>query len=521
MLGADSELDDLASWLRVLERIVAQSANMVVITDAQQRIRWVNQTYTQVTGWTFEEVRGRKAGELVHGPGTDRQTAHQMGDQLRQGKAVSGIELVNYRKNGQPYIVLLNVEPIRNQYGQTVAYFSIQSDVTEKRALERSNAQLQHHLQVAQQLARLGRVEFDPVTRQMRWSAEVYDILEAEPGQIRQQFRELVARVEAEARAELGHKIALTLTTGTEFDLELPIVTCRGNRRWVRCKGAPERRESGFHPPGTWTIQDVTVYRELIEQKHLTNEKLQAMVLDRTRNLEEANRSLEAFSHALSHDLKKPIRHMVSYSEIVQEALATGDVPAAASYCKRIVAAGGKLQSVIDGILSFSRLGRGGLNLEKVDMSQLLQECLSDTVNSFPGRAVIVTGMEQLPEVWADPVLMREVWCNLLDNALKYSAMQEQTRLDLVCGRDNTAWTISLKDNGCGFDPSHQAQIFEMFGRADPQGAIPGDGIGLALCQRIVQSHGGRIWAESAPGAGSTFHVVLPASPDLSGLTRA
>lgn len=519
MLDVDTDFDDLTSWLLILEKIVEQSANMVVITDAQQRIRWINQTYTRVTGWTVEEARGRKAGELVHGPATDQDTAQWVGACLRQGRSVSGVELINYRKNGQPYTVLLNVEPIRNGLGQTVAFFSIQSDVSEKRALERSNAQLQHHLQVAQQLARLGRVEFDRTTREMRWSAEVYDILEVEPGQIGQRFRDLLACVEADARLGLEHQLALTLTSGAEFDLELPIVTHRGKRRWIRCRGMPERGDKGFRPPGTWTIQDVTVYKELIEQKRLTNEKLQIMVCERTRNLEEANRSLEAFSHALSHDLKKPIRHMVSYSEIAREALTNGDLPAAINYCDRVIAAGSKLQSVIDGILSFSRLGRQGLKLEKLEMSKLLRECLCDTLNSFPQRSVLVTGIEELPQIWADPVLMREVWCNLLDNALKYSAMREQTRLDLTCLREDGTWTISLSDNGCGFNARHQTQIFEMFGRADPDGNIPGDGIGLALCHRIVQSHGGRIWAESVPGEGSSFHVKLPIGPAASGFT--
>ena len=234
------------------------------------------------------------------------------------------------------------------------------------------------------------------------------------------------------------------------------------------------------------------------------------MVEERTRHIEEANHSLEAFSHALSHDLKKPIRHMVSYAQIVQEALASEDIAAARAYCHKIVDAGMRMQSLIDGMLEFSRMGRRGISPAWVAMSQLAKDCLGDVAASFHSRPFCVTGLESLPEVWADPVLLREVWANLIDNAFKYSIGQTLTRLDFACESTEVDWTLSLRDNGCGFNNSMHSHIFQMFGRANPDAAIAGDGIGLALCQRIVQAHGGRIWAESQPGEGSTFYVCLP-----------
>lgn len=510
MLEAQDELDDLSSWLLILEKIVEQSANMVVITDADQRIRWVNRTYTDVTGWRLDEARGKKAGDLLRGPATDMGSAREVGQRLRSGLSVSGVEMTNYRKNGEPYTVLLSIEPLRDSSGKVVAFFSIQSDVTERRALEHSNRELQRHLQEAQQLARLGRIDFNPQTQLMRWSTEVFAILDLTPGEVRQSFRELLGFVAEEAREELQREIGRTLAEGCAFDHEMPILTRQGHRRWVRCRGMPERLGTGFRPPGTWTIQDVTIYRELIEQKRLTNERLQLMVTERTRHLEEANQSLEAFSHALSHDLKKPIRHMVSYSEIVQNSLAAGDLAAAKNYSAKVVAAGLRLQSVIDGMLTFSRLGRQGLQPTAIDLTQRMTEWLEDTCSSFPAQAVEVEGIDQLPTVWADPILLREVWCNLLDNAFKYSGMRDVTRLKWSTQYEDGGWTVSLRDNGCGFDAAQQERVFEMFGRLGNPCGIEGDGIGLALCRRIVQSHGGRIWAQSWPDQGSAFYVWLP-----------
>lgn len=513
MLDDTDELNDLTSWLLILEKIVARSANMVVITDAERRIRWVNRTYTQVTGWALEEAQGKRAGELVKGPQTDQQLSHVVGHRLRQGLSVSGVEMVNYRKDQSPYTVLLSIEPIRDRQGQPVAYFSIQSDISEKRALEQANARLQHHLQVAQRLARLGRVEFDADTGEMHWSSEVFSILEHPPDDDSpKSLQVMLAYVDASAQQEVRSRLRHVMAAGDEFDHEIPITTRHGHRRWVRCRGVPALEVDTVRPPSTWTIQDVTVYRELIEQKRLTNERLQAMVEERTLHLEEANRSLEAFSHALSHDLKKPIRHMVSFAEIVRDTLAEGDLRSAQVYCDKIVGAGKRMQSMIEGMLAFSRMGRRAVSPGWIGMDAMTRECLVEVTASFPERQLQTTGLNELPPVWADPVLMREVWINLIDNAIKYSRPGPPIRLNFACDTSDKGWTLSLQDNGCGFNAALETKVFEMFSRASPDASIPGDGIGLALCQRIVSAHGGRIWATSRLGEGSVFFVFLPST---------
>lgn len=510
MLDTTDALNDLTSWLLILEKIVEQSANMVVITDSAQRIRWVNQTYTKTTGWKLEEVQGKRAGEQLHGPLTDPLVKQRLRDRLSQGISVAGAEIVNYRKNGEPYTALLNIEPIRDDQGKVVAYFSIQSDISEKRALEKANVELQNHLQVAQRLARLGRIEFNAVTGLVRWSSEVYSILELPKDEAPKTSEAVLEYLCPETQLELLKGLEEVMQSGEEFDRELPITTHKGRRRWVRCRGIPEKNGDRLQLPTTWTVQDVTLYKELIEQKRLTNEKLRAMVDERTHHLEEANRSLEAFSHALSHDLKKPVRHMASYAEILEESLAASDIASAKSYCRKIVAAGKLLQSQIDGLLRFSRLGRLGISPSRVAMADLVNDCLVQVAASFQELRFHAVGVETLPEVLADPVLFREVWTNLIDNAFKYSSHQEMIQLAFASASTESGWTLSLRDNGCGFDPNIQPHIFQMFGRADPDEVVTGDGIGLALCKRIVLAHGGRMWADSARGEGSTFFVFLP-----------
>lgn len=517
MLDDTEERNNLSSWLRILEKIVAQSANMVVITDAEQRVRWVNQTYTDITGWTLHEALGQRAGDLVRGPLTNLQVSAMVGKRLRQGLSVSGVEMVNYRKNGSSYTVSLNIEPVCDSLGHPVAYFSIQTDISDKRALEQANARLQSHLQVAQRLARLGWVEFDAESGHLQWSGEVDCILERpSDDDAPKTLQMLLGYVAPSVRSHLRQCLKMVLENGDEFDQELPITTHQGQRRWVRCRGVPERHSDGTHYASTWTIQDVTVYKELIEQRRLTNEQLQVMVDQRTLHLEEANRSLEAFSHALSHDLKKPIRHMASYAEIVHESLAAGDTRSAQDYCRKIVGAGTRMQSLIEGLLAFSRMGRRGINPSWVTMESMVKECLNEVADSFPEREFCGTGTQTLPTVWADPVLLREVWTNLIDNAFKYSHAQSPMCLHFSCTTSDNGWTLCIEDNGRGFNEAMAPQIFQMFGRAAPDETIDGDGIGLAICQRILLAHGGRIWATSQQGKGSAFFLHLPRTPSTA-----
>lgn len=513
MLATDIGFEHLGSWLQVLQRIVEHSANMVVITDREQRIRWVNRAYSSVTGWPLEEVLGRRASEFLHGPLTSRRATAQLKSALSGGRAVSGIELVNYRKNGQAYTVLLNIEPIHDGHGEVAAFFSIQTDISERKRLELSNASLQRHLDAAQKLARLGRIEYDHESARTRWSHEVFELLERTPDEAPHDFAELMESVPPERREDLHQQLAQSLRTGEAFDEEFPLLTAQGQRRWVRCRGIPEFSGEAYRLPATWTVQDVTVYYELLEERQRANQNLNRVVSERTRQLEEANRTLTNFSHAISHDLKKPIRHMVSFAELLQSRLDTNDLEQARLYGEKVRAAGRHLQTLVEALLRFSRLGRHAVGKQPLALRHTIEPLVAEALATFPQRRIEFSGLDSLPVVMADPVLIHEVWVNLIDNAVKYSVHSDPAHITFGCREEARGWDIWIRDNGRGFDPGQHERILQMFGRACEDAAIAGDGIGLALTQQIVESHGGRLWGESVPGEGACFHVWLP-KPD-------
>lgn len=505
-------IDDLSVWLGMLQKIVDDSTNMVVVTDAERRIKWVNATYTRTTGWTLEECAGKRPRELLHGPATDTADLSRLANLLRQKVSVSNFELVNYKKSGEPYHVSLNIEPIHDSAGAVYAYLSIQSDITERRQLELRTIELSQRLEVAQRLARLGRIETDLASGRSRWSSEVYRILGMSPDETPRGFDDLLAFAHPEDLPALERATGASNGRGDEVELEFRVVGVHGGRRWVRCRGVPLLDGGGYRAPVVWSVQDITLYKERLEEKRLRNEVLNQLVLARTRKLEESNRALEEFSYALSHDLRTPLRHVVGFAELLKEELGSGSFDACAPYCDRILGAAGKMQRLIEGMLSFARFGRDGLRVAPIDLAELIRDVVAGLA-SDAGPSEIRWRIEQgLPTVQGDPVLMREVWVNLLGNALKYSGHRDISEIEVGWHAHPEGWVLFVRDNGVGFDPAQADKLFGMFQRLHRSGRFPGEGIGLALVRRIVESHGGRIWATSRVDQGATFYFFLPAT---------
>lgn len=506
---------DLNLWLAMLENIVGNSTNMVVITDAQRRITWVNAAYSQITGWSLEQCRGRSPGELLHGPGTDAVELERIGARIRRGQSVSGVELLNYKQSGEPYWTSLSIEPMRNHAGEVVAYLSIQSDITERRRMAQEAAELRHRLEEAQRLARLGCIERHPVTRALRCSSEICRILGWPVETPPRSFDAIWPQVHEQDAPGLRRAWQRCQATGEELDHECRVLDTTGRERWVRCRGAPHPGPDGFDLPLVLSVQDITAYKQRLAERARRNQELEIKVQARTRQLEESNRALEEFSYALSHDLRTPLRHMASFAELVREALPQNADAHLVTYCDKIVQGSQRMKELIDGMLSFARLGSDGMRHECVDVQALLAEVIQQMESAHPARPVRWQVQPGHPPVIGDAVLLREVWINLLDNALKYSADRALSEIALGWRPVPEGTEYWVRDNGVGFEPAKADKLFGMFARLDHERRYEGSGIGLALTRRVVESHGGRIWAESRPGDGACFHLVLPAAVDL------
>jgi signal transduction histidine kinase len=241
------------------------------------------------------------------------------------------------------------------------------------------------------------------------------------------------------------------------------------------------------------------------------NETLERRVAERTRELSEATREMESFSYTISHDLRAPLRAMASFSALLKDRLGPDRPAEVEDYLQRIEKNAVRMGRLIDDLLAFSRAGRGELERREVDMSALAKEVLESLASPETKRAHIEIG--DLPRAHCDPLLMRQVWTNLIDNALKFSQKAEQPRIEIGgLARDGMVeyW---VKDNGIGYDPAHAGKLWGVFERLHTAAeAPPGTGIGLAIVKRIVERHGGTVRAEGSPGAGARFGFSVPAA---------
>jgi PAS domain S-box-containing protein len=242
------------------------------------------------------------------------------------------------------------------------------------------------------------------------------------------------------------------------------------------------------------------------EVRHL-NAELEARVERRTAELELANKELEAFSYTISHDLRAPLRAIDGFSRIIATEYAEGLGAEASRYFDLVRANAAQMSTLIDDLLSFSRLSRQALDRRRIDHLGVVQAALADLERTEPRTAQVTVG--QIAPCEADPSLLKQVWVNLLSNAVKFSAGVERPEVEAGNFERAGETVYFVRDNGVGFDMQYAGKLFGVFQRLHRAEEYPGTGVGLAIVQRVVHRHGGRVWADSAPGRGATFYFTL------------
>jgi signal transduction histidine kinase len=238
------------------------------------------------------------------------------------------------------------------------------------------------------------------------------------------------------------------------------------------------------------------------------NAALEQRVTERTRQLETANRELEAFAYAVSHDLRAPLRSMSGFSQILQETAPAGLDEQSRHYLQRIHDASVRMSGLIEDLLSLSRVSRTELVRRAVSLSDLFLESAATVRDRYPGRDVnlqIAPGLE----VNGDPRLLRIAIDNLLDNAWKYTSRQPHANVTVGTEQHNGETVYFVRDDGVGFDMNYAGNLFGPFQRMHPESQFSGTGIGLVTVQRIVAMHGGRVWADAKPNQGATFYFTI------------
>src|SRR4030095_8256347 len=230
--------------------------------------------------------------------------------------------------------------------------------------------------------------------------------------------------------------------------------------------------------------------------------------VERTQELQDRNDELEAFSYSVSHDLRAPLRHIDGFGELLIQRLGAGDAMVT-HYLDRIVDQTHQAEALIDNLLAFSRMGRASRERHDVDVQRMVDEVVADLANEQTGRDVHWT-IDRLPHVDADPAMLRVVWTNLLDNALKYTRSRAVTEVRVGTSRRGDQTSFFVRDNGVGFDARFAGKLFGVFQRLHPATEFAGTGIGLATGRRIVARPAGHTGGDGTTDRGATFWFSLP-----------
>lgn len=289
-------------------------------------------------------------------------------------------------------------------------------------------------------------------------------------------------------------------------DVETGIQTEDGSIFWTSVSAAP------IHVEGLSAVvitQDINDRKHAEEEVRKLNDTLEQRVAERTSQLEAVNNELEAFSYSVSHDLRAPLRHINGYVDLLNDRFKENLPEKAQHYLSTISIATKQMGVLIDDLLQFSRTGRQELHKTKFDMNTLFNEVFEKMKPDLKERDV-VWNVQELPMVFGDYSLLKQVWINLLDNAVKYTRLEKTAEISVNYMEEGGNYVFLIRDNGVGFNMKYASKLFGVFQRLHTQAEFEGTGIGLANVQRILQKHNGKAWAEAEMNKGACFYFSLP-----------
>jgi len=246
------------------------------------------------------------------------------------------------------------------------------------------------------------------------------------------------------------------------------------------------------------SIENITVYSEL-----------ETRVKERTRQLEDANKTLQTFNYSVSHDLKAPLRVFQGYTSLLLSKHSDGLTDDGKMLARKMEVQATNMNNLLTGLMDFSRVGIAEMKLEEIPMAKMVTDICDELKEQEKDRKISFD-IGDLPDIKGDPVLIKQVWVNLVSNAIKYTGKKPEAKIEIGTKAPGGQLSYFIKDNGDGFDMKYYDKMFGVFQRLHSQQEFQGNGVGLAMTEKIVSRHGGKIWAEGRPGEGATFYFALP-----------
>jgi PAS domain S-box-containing protein len=458
---------------------------------------------------TFEQLAQRNLQQQGYEPDYPRSKFLEIIE--KDGKII-GLESAWHRRNGKALIIRESANAVRDAKGRIIYYDGTVEDITDHKKTEEALHENEKRLREAQKMAHLGFWLWDIKTGDVGWSEEVFKIFCLDPATFKPRIDSILDMSpwpeDHERDKELIRRAVESHEPGTYVQKFLRPDKSVGYY-YSTFRGSYDN--SGDLVSVVGTILDITERKKAEEALRNLNDELEQRVAQRTEQLEAANKELEAFSYSVSHDLRAPLRSVHGFTKILLEDYESQLDEEGKRICGIISASATQMGELIDDLLSFSRIGRSRLNPSEIDMKKMAK-LIYEGMTSPNERKRIKMTIGRLPEVFGDVTLFGQVWTNLISNAIKYTSKNDVSEINIGSKVDGKMITYFIKDNGVGFDKQYAHKLFGVFQRLHSEAEFEGNGVGLAIIQRIILKHEGKVWAEGEVGKGATFYFSLPAN---------
>jgi PAS domain S-box-containing protein len=464
-------------------RVLVDTMNQGAVTlGTDGAILYANRKFSELVNLPADELLGRNFTRLVHvddQPGFGRLMQHSL-----QMHSKSDVMLCT--PEGKKLSVLLAMSTLV-PYG-IPAISVLVTDLTEQKRNEET-ALVRKRLEMSQSAGHVGTFDWDLQTGVILWTKELEQLFGLPPGGFEGNFSGWAKWVHAEDLPRIEQDIADVVQRNRPFHVEYRIIHPDGSLHWIEAKGSVEYDGQGK------PLRFVGVNLDITERKQLEI------------RLERSNAELAEYAAVASHDLQAPLRTISSYLGVLEARYSELFDEKARKYFSYITSSTTLMGRLIRGILEYSQAGGQDAPLDTVDCNQVVREALNNLEESIRMRGAQIS-VGPLPMVRANHVNLTRLFQNLIGNAIKFCA--GGPCVSVTARRSEHEWTFAVSDNGPGIEKEFSERIFKLFQRLTSEAQVPGSGIGLATCKKIVERHGGRIWVESVVGDGSTFYFTIP-----------
>lgn len=501
---AEEKLQEASRYTRSL---IEASLDPLVTISAEGKITDVNQATENATGISRDRLIGSDFSTYF----TEPERARQGYRQVFTSGLVRDYPLTIRHTSGSAMEVVYNAAVFRNARGEVEGVFAAARDVTDLKRTEQELRLSRERLALALKAGHSGTFDWDMQNNVNRWTPEVEEVHGLAPGEFGGTFEDWEALVLPADLPSAKARIESSLKTG-EFAGEWRIHRRNdGQIRWIAARAKILNDDKGKPWRMIGLNMDVTERKQAEEEVRKLNDELEQRVIQRTAELEAANKELEAFTYSVSHDLRAPLRHISGFSKMLSEEFSASLPPDAQHQVQRIQEGTRRMGQLVDDLLNLGRVGRKELSLQVSGLRSIVDEVI-ESLKSDIGDRQVEWRIGDLPYVECDTALIQQVFQNLLSNALKFSRPRARALIEIGQEERDGSSVVYVRDNGVGFSMKYADKLFGVFQRLHRAEDFEGTGVGLATVQRIVQKHGGRIWAQAELDKGAAFYFTLGAS---------